>query len=66
MANQIALFMESRPHDDAVAGLAAHVNDYWEPRMRRQFLDMVAAGGAGLRPIVVEAAPLVRRPPAGA
>jgi len=62
MANQIARFMESRPHDEAVAGLAAHINDFWEPRMRSQILALIDAGGAGLRPLVREAAPLIRRP----
>lgn len=62
MANQIALFMESKPHDEGVAGLAAHINDFWEPRMRRQFFDLVDRGGEGLRPLVVEAAAQIRRP----
>ncbi|MDT8857314.1 formate dehydrogenase subunit delta [Paracoccaceae bacterium Fryx2] len=62
MANQIATFMISKPHDEAVAGLASHVNDYWEPRMRRQLFDIVDAGGAGLAPLVMEAAATIRRP----
>ena len=62
MANQIARFMESKPHDLGVAELAAHINDFWEPRMRTQFFALVDAGGAGLRPLVLEAAPLIRRP----
>jgi formate dehydrogenase subunit delta len=66
MANQIAAFMESRRHDEAVAGIAEHINDYWEPRMRVQFLDMLAAGRSDLRPLVLEAAPLIRRPDASA
>ncbi|WP_370232771.1 formate dehydrogenase subunit delta, partial [Salipiger bermudensis] len=32
MATQIAAFMASKPHDEGVAGLAAHINDFWEPR----------------------------------
>lgn len=64
MANQIALFMESKPHDEGVEGLAAHINDFWEPRMRRQFFELVDAGGQGLRPLVIEAAALIRRPKA--
>ncbi|WP_136685158.1 formate dehydrogenase subunit delta [Falsirhodobacter xinxiangensis] len=63
MANQIALFMESKPHDEGVAGVAGHINDYWEPRMRRQFFAMIAAGGEGFRPLVIEAAPQVRPAP---
>ncbi|WP_135447917.1 formate dehydrogenase subunit delta [Tabrizicola caldifontis] len=62
MANQISLFMETKPHAEAVAGLAAHINDFWEPRMRRQLFALIEAGGAGLRPLVLDAAPLIRRP----
>lgn len=63
MANQIAMFMETKPEAEGVAGLAAHINDFWEPRMRRQFFEVVDAGGAGLRPLVLKAAASVRRPP---
>ena len=62
MANQIALFMESKPHDEGVAGLAAHINDFWEPRMRREFFALLDAGGAGMRPLVIDAATQIRRP----
>ena len=64
MANQIAKFMESKPQDQAVAGVAGHINDFWEPRMRRQFFQIVDAGGAGLRPLVLQAAAQIRRPAA--
>ncbi len=64
MANQIALFMESKPHDQGVEMLASHINDFWEPRMRRQFFEIVDQGGSGLRPLVIEAASLIRRPQA--
>lgn len=64
MANQIAKFMESKPHDEGVAGLAAHINDFWEPRMRRHLFEVIDAGGAGLRPLVIEAAAKIRRPAA--
>jgi formate dehydrogenase subunit delta len=64
MANQIALFMESKPHAEGVAGFASHINDFWEPRMRRQFFEMIDRGGEGFRPLVLEAAAKVRRPKA--
>jgi formate dehydrogenase subunit delta len=64
MANQIALFMESKPHDEGVEGVASHINDFWEPRMRRQFFEIVDAGGQGLRPLVIEAAAGIHRPKA--
>jgi formate dehydrogenase subunit delta len=62
MANQIARFMESKPHDEGVESLASHINDFWEPRMRTQFFALIDAGGVGLRPLVLEAVPLIRRP----
>jgi formate dehydrogenase subunit delta len=62
MANQIALFMESKPHAEGVSGFASHINDFWEPRMRRQFFEMIDRGGEGFRPLVLEAAAKVRRP----
>ncbi len=62
MANQIATFFETRRHDEAVAGIAEHINNFWEPRMRAQFFEIVDAGGAGLKPLVLEAAAGIRRP----
>ncbi|MDO9524594.1 MAG: formate dehydrogenase subunit delta [Gemmobacter sp.] len=62
MANQIATFMLSRPHDDGVQGCAQHINDFWEPRMRTQLFAVIDAGGHGLLPLVMEAAPQIRRP----
>ena len=62
MANQIATFMESKPHAEGVAGLANHINDFWEPRMRRQLFAILDAGGDGLKPLVLDAAPQIRRP----
>ncbi len=47
MANQIAKFMESKPPAEGVAGLASHINDFWEPRMRRQLFEVLDAGGEG-------------------
>lgn len=62
MANQIAKFMESKPHDEGLEGLASHINDFWEPRMRRHLFEVLDRGGEGLRPLVVEAAAKIRRP----
>ena len=54
-ANQIALFFSSYPHEEAVAGVADHLQKFWEPRMRRQMIQYVHDGGAGLHEIVPEA-----------
>lgn len=56
MANQIAAFFKSQPGAGAAEKVAAHLNDFWEPRMRRQLLAHVADGGAGLDPLVLAAA----------
>lgn len=61
MANQIGTFFMSKPHDEGVAGTAEHINKFWEPRMRRQFFEIVDAGGEGLLPIVMEATAKIRR-----
>ena len=52
MANQI----------EGVVLLASHINDFWEPRMRKQLFYLIDAGGAGLRPLVLDAADRIRRP----
>ncbi len=66
MANDIAKFMESKPHDEGKALLAAHINDFWDPRMRRQLFEILDAGGEGLRPLVLDSAAAIRRPKAEA
>jgi formate dehydrogenase subunit delta len=55
MANQIAAFFASYPHDEAVAGVQDHLQKFWEKRMRRQIIQYVAEGGAGLHPLVLDA-----------
>jgi formate dehydrogenase subunit delta len=54
--NQIALFFATYPHDEAVAGVAAHIKAYWSPRMREQLRDYIATGGSGLHSLVPDAA----------
>ena len=63
MANQIATFWTSQPGDGAAA-VAAHLNDFWDPRMRAQLAEHVARGGAGLDPLVIAAAAHLRLPAA--
>jgi formate dehydrogenase subunit delta len=54
-ANQIALFFSSYPRVEAIAGIADHIQKFWERRMRAQIVDHIAAGGSGLNELVVEA-----------
>jgi len=58
MANQIGRFFAAQPHDKAVAGIARHLTDFWDPRMRRRIADHLAAGGEGLDPLTREAVAL--------
>jgi formate dehydrogenase subunit delta len=56
MANQIATYFRSAPHDEAVAATLDHVTKLWEPRMRRQILEHLSAyQGEGLNEIALAA-----------
>jgi formate dehydrogenase subunit delta len=49
MANDIGHFFAAEPkRADAIAGIATHIQRFWDPRMRRQILAHLQAGGAGL------------------
>ena len=54
MANQIAQFFKSYPHDQAVAGIAHHIEAYWTVKMRNTFNDSMV-DEKGLDPLVLEA-----------
>ena len=57
MANRIGDFFAAMPErDEALLGIAGHLRNFWEPRMRRQLLAYVDAGrGDEIRPIVLNA-----------
>lgn len=57
MANKIGLFFETQPdRDEALSGIAAHIKNVWEPRMRTQLLAYVDKENAkDLIPSVQEA-----------
>jgi formate dehydrogenase subunit delta len=49
MANDISAFFDADlGAKDAPMGIATHITRYWDPRMRSQIRQHVAAGGAGL------------------
>jgi formate dehydrogenase subunit delta len=62
MANQIATYFDSRPEAERVSGIAAHINDFWEPRMRTQLLDLIARRSDAFKPEVVAGRTLIRKP----
>ena len=62
MANQIGAFFEAMPdREQAVAGVVAHIQRNWEPRMRAALRQHVGqTGDAELSAIVREALPLLK------
>lgn len=66
MANQIATFFEAAAPAAAAEGVARHINDFWEPRMRAGLLALGPEAQAALRPAVRAALPLIRPPAAAA
>jgi formate dehydrogenase subunit delta len=55
MANQIALFFAPYPKEEAITSVADHLRKFWVPAMRKQIIEYVAGGGAGLNDLAVEA-----------
>ncbi|GMU43390.1 MAG: formate dehydrogenase subunit delta [Xanthomonadales bacterium] len=55
MANDIAHNLAALG-DAAPAAIAEHLRHFWTPRMRKELLQLIQAGGASLEPTVVEAA----------
>jgi formate dehydrogenase subunit delta len=62
MANQIADFFKPYGENEALEGIAEHINKFWEPRMREMYFSHLEAGGEGFNPLVVKAAEKVKRP----
>jgi len=57
MANQIGTFFSAYPdRQEALDGIATHIQKFWEPRMRMRLLDGLAAGEVKeLMPLVNDA-----------
>jgi formate dehydrogenase subunit delta len=55
MANQIAAFFEAYPRPEALEGIARHIKNFWDPRMRKKLAEHIAKGGEGLSPLVIAA-----------
>lgn len=57
MANRIGDFHASFPdHEEALQGIATHIQKFWAPRMRRELLlQLEQPATANLQPLVREA-----------
>jgi formate dehydrogenase subunit delta len=59
MVNDIVLNLNYLPGDQVVTAVADHVKRFWDPRMKRRLVDLVAAGSGDIDPVVVAAARLL-------
>ena len=55
MANQIGDFFQSQPEGKAAAGIADHIAKFWSRPMKEPIFAYMAAGGAGVHPLVASA-----------
>ena len=56
MANEIGTFFEgAEQHHEAVASTAAHLRNFWDPRMRAQLIEYARHGDGELSHLVREA-----------
>ncbi|HEY3846109.1 MAG TPA: formate dehydrogenase subunit delta [Acetobacteraceae bacterium] len=62
MANQIGKFFAHQKHDQAVASVAGHLRQFWDPRMRREILPHFDDPEIHLDPVVREAVERLRVP----
>jgi formate dehydrogenase subunit delta len=62
MANQVAKFFAAQGEARAAAGVADHLQKFWDPEMRRAFLAEARREPGRLHPAVKAAVPLLRVP----
>jgi formate dehydrogenase subunit delta len=62
MANQIADFFKAQGEAKAVPAIADHLNKFWDPQMREDFLRIAQNSEANLHELVRKALPLIRVP----
>lgn len=62
MANQIGDFFAAQGEARAVPGIATHIQKFWTPQMRKEFLELVAKDDSKLKPFVKKAVPLIDTP----
>lgn len=60
MAGQIADFFKAYPEEQAVHSIADHINQFWSPRMRADFLTACRDGSITPHPLAGKAAGQIR------
>jgi formate dehydrogenase subunit delta len=59
MVNDIVVNLGYLPTDQVAAAVADHVKRFWDPRMKRRLVELVAAEAERVDPVVVAAAALL-------
>jgi len=62
MANQIADFFRAQGEAKAVPAIADHINKFWDPVMREDFLRLAQSPNTDLHDLVRKGLPLIRLP----
>jgi formate dehydrogenase subunit delta len=62
MANQIAGFFAAQGPARAIPAVADHLNKFWDPDMRADFLRLAQQPEVKLHELVRQAVPLIRAP----
>jgi formate dehydrogenase subunit delta len=62
LATEIAAQFRHVPEADAADTIAHHIRLSWDPRMRMQLRDLVAAAGPDCDPVVARAVQLLEAP----
>jgi formate dehydrogenase subunit delta len=65
LANDIAAQFAHRTYAEASRATADHMRSFWDPRMRRQLIEVVSAGTDDLDPVAVGAAAELKPPETG-
>ena len=61
MANQVAKFFAAQGEEKAAKGVAEHLQKFWNPDMRRDFLAAAERDSSGLHLSVKAALPLLQK-----
>ena len=58
-ANQIADFFRPYPESEAVDGVAGHIRQFWDPRMRAHLAHYLAEDDSGFSSVALQGARMV-------
>jgi formate dehydrogenase subunit delta len=60
LSNEISAQFARKPHDQAVDAIAAHMNAFWDPRMRAQLVELAPQHRGDVEEIVYDVIPRLR------